>query len=262
MNKNKLSIVVISLDTKLSFLKTIESIINQKNKNFEIIVVDGDSKDGTAEEILKMKNIFSNYLIEKDKGIYDAMNKGINYASGNWTIFLNSGDTLFNSETIDYLLNEDLINYDIVFGHTIVKNNNLEYLMYSNYFNNKCVQMPFCHQSSMVKTNILKSIKFNLNYRLSADFNFFYECLITNKSFFNLNKTISVVESGGVSDKQRQRVFSENIKILKNNGKKNGIYKIYFLKFNQLLKDFIKYFLPKKILNLILKIKYKNKIIK
>ena len=93
--KFKISIIVVSLNTKKLFLKTINSILKQKYKNFEIIVVDGKSSDGTQEIILKKKFLFSKYIIEKDKGIYHAMNKGIDLSNSEWTIFMNSGDIFF-----------------------------------------------------------------------------------------------------------------------------------------------------------------------
>ena len=100
-NKFKISIIVVSLNTKKLFLKTIKSILNQKYKNFEIIVVDGKSKDGTINEIRKIKNKKFQFIIEKDKGIYDAMNKGVSKCSGSWVIFLNSGDMFSNKNVLN-----------------------------------------------------------------------------------------------------------------------------------------------------------------
>ena len=90
------SIIVVSLNTKNKFLKTIRSIEKQKYKNYEIIIVDGKSKDGTIDIIKKFKKKKIKFIIEKDKGIYDAMNKGVKISSGKWIIFLNSGD-IFNN---------------------------------------------------------------------------------------------------------------------------------------------------------------------
>jgi glycosyltransferase involved in cell wall biosynthesis len=97
----KLSIVVVSLNTKNEFIKTIGSINSQVYKNYEIIVIDGDSSDGTVDEILKVKENFSNFIIEKDKGIYDAMNKGIRLSKGEWIFFLNSGDIFYNKNILE-----------------------------------------------------------------------------------------------------------------------------------------------------------------
>ena len=95
------SIVVISLNTKNQFLKTINSIKKQKYKKYELIVVDGNSIDGTKEEIKKINLKSKKYIIEKDKGIYDAMNKGIKKSSGKWIIFLNSGDIFYDKNVLE-----------------------------------------------------------------------------------------------------------------------------------------------------------------
>ena len=96
-----ISIVVVSLNTKIEFMKTINSILSQKNKNYEIIVIDGLSKDGTVEEIYKLKNLLFDFKIEKDNGIYYAMNKSIRLIKSDWTVFLNSGDIFFDNNIID-----------------------------------------------------------------------------------------------------------------------------------------------------------------
>ena len=87
----KITVIVVSLNTKYDFLKTIKSIKQQNYKNIETIVVDGDSIDGTKTEILN-DDFIDQFIIEKDNGIYDAMNKGVKISSGDWIIFLNSGD--------------------------------------------------------------------------------------------------------------------------------------------------------------------------
>ena len=99
-----ISIVVVSLNTKNDFVKTISSIEKQEYKNYEVIIVDGDSIDGTKNEIIKKKKIISKTIIEKDKGIYHAMNKGIKVSSGRWIIFMNSGDIFYNKKVLKKLI--------------------------------------------------------------------------------------------------------------------------------------------------------------
>ena len=112
----KVSIIVVSLNTKKKFTKTINSILKQKYKNFEIVVIDGKSTDGTKEIIFKKKKYISKFLIKKDKGIYHAMNKGVSLAKGDIIGFLNSDDTYFeNSLNIvnNYFSNNKI---DFLFG--------------------------------------------------------------------------------------------------------------------------------------------------
>ena len=263
MNNNiKFSIVVVSLNTKSDFLKTINSILKQTIKNYEIIVIDGDSKDGTKEEIFRMKNIISKFLIEKDKGIYDAMNKGIKLAQGEWSIFLNSGDKFFDNSLLSQINEVDIKKYDIIHGNTVIKNNFLSYIAKSKNFNRKTLLMPFCHQSCFIKTNIMKENMFNLDYFLSSDFNLFHQLYLQKRVFHKIDKFISIVIAGGLADREREKVFNENQTILKQKYNKNyflyfSLYRIYYS-----INKLIKFFLPTKIWFLILRIKYRKRIIK
>ena len=127
-NKVVISIIVVSLNTNLKLKATINSIRKQSYNKFEVIVIDGLSKDESIETIYKNKDILNKYLIEKDDGIYDAMNKGIKLAEGTWTIFLNSGD-IFYDENI--LLNFSKIlekkDEDVIHADTVVRNENMKY---------------------------------------------------------------------------------------------------------------------------------------
>lgn len=265
MNENtkiKFSIIVVSLNTKNFFLETIDSIINQSFNNYEIIVVDGFSEDGTKDEILKKKKYFSHFIIERDKGIYDAMNKGIKLAQGEWSIFLNSGDKFFDNSLLSQINEVDIKKYDIIHGNTVIKNNFLSYISKSKNFNRKTLLMPFCHQSCFIKTNIMKENMFNLDYFLSSDFNLFHQLYLQKRVFHKIDKFISIVIAGGLADREREKVFNENQTILKQKYNKNyflyfSLYRIYYS-----INKLIKFFLPTKIWFLILRIKYRKRIIK
>ena len=263
MNKMliKVSIIVVSLNTKIDFLKTIESIKRQTYKNYETIVIDGKSNDGTVDEINKIKDNLSNFIIEKDTGIYDAMNKGIKMSSGKWIIFMNSGDLFYKKDTLHNFLSKNTNNYDIVYGDTVVKTKYLKYVVKSKPFEYKTLLMPFCHQSVFVKSNILKKRNFSLIYRFSSDFDFFYYCYSSRKKFRKIDHIIAKVKAGGVSDKNRQMVFNENLNIIKKKGNKSLLYLLYFKKISQYIKDVIKFILPDFIQELILKKKYKDNLI-
>jgi glycosyltransferase involved in cell wall biosynthesis len=258
MSRINLSIIVVSLNTKNKFIKTIQSINSQTYNNYEIIIVDGKSTDGTIEEILKIKNFFLKYLIENDKGIYDAMNKGIHLASGNWVIFLNSGDVFCNRNVLKNIFKiSALEKKDIIFGNTYVKNYNLKYFIKSKKFSNKTNIMPFCHQSTLVKTPIIKKNKFSLKYKYSSDFNFFYKCFLNNKFFYDSNLSIATVEANGLSDKNRNKVYNENIQILKKyNYNLFLIVNLWLLKLVNSVKCCFKFILPSPVINWILKFKY------
>ena len=261
---NKVSIIVVSLNTKDDFIETIKSINNQTYKNFEIIVIDGKSNDGTEDEINQMRDSFSKIIIEKDNGIYDAMNKGIALVKGEWTVFLNSGDTFFEKVTLERIFDNNKFSYiDVIFGNTIINNKKYKYKYKSmgKKFEKSTVIMPFCHQSSFIKSSLFKKNLFNLDFKLSSDFNFFYKCYLQKKNFCRLNIPFATIKSGGISDNKRQQVYSENISIMKTYNKKKNILKIYMLKLLQGFKDILKLIFPEKLKHLILRIKYNKKII-
>lgn len=261
MNKKiQFSIIVVTLNTKNDFLKTIKSIKKQTFKNFEIIIVDGKSTDGTVGIIKKLKNKKIKFIIEKDKGIYDAMNKGVKYSTGNWVIFLNSGDMFFNNNILSKIYKNNISNHDILFGDTIVDNKFFNYHIKAQTFSKNTKLMPFCHQSTIIKKNVFINFNFSLKYKIAADFDFFLKCYSKQKKFFNLNFSISKIKAGGLSDINRDKVYEENIQILKKN-KTNYflIFQLKVIKVTYYLKKFFKYFLPNKWVLLALKFKY-NKI--
>ena len=258
----KFSIIVVSLNTKKDFIKTIQSIKKQKYKNYEIVIIDGKSSDGTIEviKVLKSKNI--KFIIEKDNGIYDAMNKGIKNSKGDWIIFLNSGDIFYNNSTLKMIAQQNIDNQDILFGDTIIDNYDFNYLVKANNFTKNTYLMPFCHQSSLVKKKLIQKIKFDKKYKIASDFNFFIKCFNKKKLFFNLDMVISKISAKGLSDKNRNKVFNENIKILStNNYSFFLILKLWQKKIFNFLNCILKLILPKFCILYLLKVKYSKYVI-
>ena len=120
----KISIVTICLNN--DFLeKTIESVINQTYIDFELIIIDGGSTNEKCIDTLSKYSSFKNIIIvsEKDKGIYDGMNKGIAKAKGDYIIFVNAGDELISNNILDIAI-QQIDNYDVIYGNLEVKEEN------------------------------------------------------------------------------------------------------------------------------------------
>ena len=113
-----ITIISVSYNCKKDVKKTIESLKTQTHKNFEYLVIDGKSKDGTVEEIEKHRKCFKYMTIfsEPDKGIYDAMNKGVSKASGKYIFFLNFGDCFCNENVLNDMVQKMKLNADICYG--------------------------------------------------------------------------------------------------------------------------------------------------
>ena len=263
MKKNtKFSIIVVSLNTKNDFVKTINSIYNQRYNNFEIILVDGNSNDGTILEINKLNKKIKKKIIEKDKGIYHAMNKGIKHITSDLTIFLNSGD-IFNNRNILNKINlifKKKKEIDIIVGKNIVK---ASFKYFSNYkkINDLTFSSVFSHQSTFIKSKLFLEKKYDLKYKIAADFEFFKYFYKKNKVFYYTNLIFSTSKVYGISDKNRLLALSEFYDISKkyNNNKKTSFFIKYVCNFFYIsLVNLIKLIIPKKITLMILKFKYRN----
>lgn len=168
-----ISIITVSYNAVESIEETILSVINQTYSNIEYIIIDGGSTDGTVDIIKKYSDKIAYWVSESDKGIYDAMNKGIKVASGEWINFMNSGDSFFDNNVVKNLINRLTVRKSkILYGDTYFKKGTdliLNKAKSLSYFRKG---MPFCHQSVFVSSDII--IPFNLNFKIAADYNFFY----------------------------------------------------------------------------------------
>lgn len=167
---NKVSVVSVCYNDYENLEKTILSVIAQikKGADLEYIVIDGGSNDGTLDLFEKYKSFISISLSEKDSGIFDAMNKGLNIASGDSIVFLNSGDVFFDKFNLkSFQENNDLVNYSI-FTYTIQKDKSISYLRPKR---NKKVYTfrDFGHQGCFISKNSYKKFKFNKDLSISAD---------------------------------------------------------------------------------------------
>jgi len=247
------SIITVVLNGENIIRTTLDSIANQTYKNFELIVIDGGSTDNTIEMVnCFQKNINLKYLTEKDDGIYDAMNKGIELSKGKWILFMNAGDCLFDQDTLQYLASSIKSTDHIIYGdNKVIYSSKKQKVRKAGQYKDLWKGSQFCHQSSIIKSDIHKRIKFNTSYRLAADFDFFYQCNKDNLTFRKVNAIISKTSAGGVSDTQRIKVIKEWQTIAGKNFFINSFY--FLLIFIELSKKTLKkiitfpsYFLTKK----------------
>lgn len=121
----KISIITICFNAAADLENTVASVRSQKYKDYEYIVVDGGSNDGTVEVINKSLDVITKWVSEPDKGIYDAMNKGINMASGDWVIMMNAGDVFADSDVLQNVFSHvipDKITF--LYGDTLSRQKN------------------------------------------------------------------------------------------------------------------------------------------
>lgn len=209
----KISIILVCKNSKHTISKTLKSVIYQTFKNFEIIVVDGDSTDGTKECLKEFKKNITHMIIEKDNGISEAFNKGLNKANGEWIYFLNSDDYLISNdilEKISFKL-EDSCNF-VIGKVTLIneRNQNVGEFGGNNInFHKMKYYNVIPHQSSFIKKSLFNKINmFDVNLKFSMDYEFYWK----NKNKLKIKLIdicVASVKIGGASEKNFINLFKE-----------------------------------------------------
>lgn len=216
----KISIVTINYNNAKGLEKTIHSVTSQTYfDKVEYVIIDGGSTDGSKELIEQNKDKISYWCSEHDKGIYNAMNKGVSHSNGEYMLFINSGDMLFAPTSIERIYNK--LDADIVYGDLCVIYNARnkafikEYPAIINEEYMKNESLP--HPSSFIKRNLLERYKYNENFKIISDWAFFYEQILLNRcSYKHVHEIVSVFYLGGVSSNtslinEEKKVFYEEI---------------------------------------------------
>ena len=248
MNKlPKISIITVAYNAVDTIEETILSVINQTYSNIEYIIIDGGSIDGTIDIIKKYSDNISYWISEPDKGIYDAMNKGINIATGEWINFMNAGDIFYNFNTLVDIFEINRTFADVVYGDRISKCSFGEFYHKVDTLDKFNKYFPIFHQSTFIKTKILKNNKFDLKYKICADYNQLYQLYKQNYTFHYLPISISICEcENGVSTLEKNQIkrMAENELII--NGfisfKAKISFKLVYIK--GFLKTCVKYIYP------------------
>lgn len=201
------TIITVVFNSVETIEKTIKSVIEQENTDFEYIIIDGGSTDGTVGCVQQYEDKISYWVTEKDNGIYDAMNKGIKQAKGEWIIFMNAGDCFVNNQILTNVLQtidkSNLHNVDILYGDStaVYQNGSKKLYIASDYVKKQWKGPIFRHGAMFVKAHLQKEYPFILDkkYAVCADFEFIYHMVHLNKTFANLRQEIIHFQAEGVS---------------------------------------------------------------
>lgn len=213
---NVISVITICYNAKNELEKTIQSVASQNYDYIDFVVIDGGSKDGTIGIIKKYENSVSKWISEPDHGIYDAMNKGIGLASGDWIIFMNAGDVFYNNEVVSKLAGKEFNpNTGIIYGDVELDFGKPGKIIKSfAKFNTKDVVTELCHQSVMTNAKILKQIKYDTSFKIMADLNSFRKIYDMGYGFEYVPMVISTFEvTNGISSKKPFVSLNEICKI-------------------------------------------------
>lgn len=200
---NKISIITINYNDAVGLEKTIKSVLNQGYINLEFIIVDGGSDDGSKEVIEKYRSSFKYSVSERDTGIYNAMNKGIRQATGDYLLFLNSADVLIEDKnmlsTIQEKLSKDIVAFDCLLeksGKIVGRRSHINKpTLYYAY------KKGFKHQSTFIKRSLFEKIGlYNENYKIASDYEFWIRAFLDSKTTSKSYQiSIAIFALGGIS---------------------------------------------------------------
>ncbi len=194
-----LSIITINYNNVLGLKNTIESVISQSYQSFEYIVIDGDSNDGSKEVLNRFKNKITCAISEPDSGIYNAMNKGVKKASGDYCLFLNSGDTLADENVLEKLVRCSFT-ADIIVGDTLLSNSSKIWKSPDSVSLLTLMKGSLSHQSSLIRRTLLLEYPYDETKKIISDWKFCIETLVVhNKHYQKYNSVISLYDKTGIS---------------------------------------------------------------
>lgn len=215
----QISIITVVYNARDILEGTILSVLNQTYTNIQYILVDGLSTDGTLEIIRKYESQIAKWTSNKDKGIYDAMNKGLEMASGDYILFLNAGDKLKEPQTISRIFEENP-SADIYYGRVDLINGSGQVLGERRLkppleLNWKSFRwgMLVSHQAFIPKRALAET--YNLSFRISADIDWCIRCMKKAKTLVNTKQVISEYLVGGESRKNTLISWKERFKIMR-----------------------------------------------
>ena len=212
----RFSIVTINLNNRAGLEKTIQSVIKQECTDYEYIIIDGGSSDGSAEVIREYQGALSYWASERDTGIYNAMNKGLKQAHGEYVCFLNSGDCFYSSQVLADMHRKGTAP-DVFCGRVITTGgsggkasppwrNGTLYFIIKN----------FCHQAAFMRTRLCRKHPFDETYRICADRKMLLSLLFHESATFKpINEFIAYFDTTGISHTAAATMLKEDARSLK-----------------------------------------------
>lgn len=217
MKMPRLSVITVVFNNVRDIERTMLSVLNQTYTNIEYIIIDGGSNDGTLELIDKYKDRITKVVSEKDNGIYDAMNKGLTLATGEYVLFMNSGDEIYASDTVEKVF-DSAPDADIYYGETEMFDEKWRSLGQRRHkspeklsFTSFKYGMSVSHQAIYIRRSLTSP--YSSEYKLSADIDWILNVLKKAKKIVNADCYVAKYMVGGMSKKKHRESLLERFEI-------------------------------------------------
>lgn len=220
----KITVVTVCFNEERNIAKTVESVLSQTSSDFEYIICDGGSGDKTVEIARSYEDAFAKKGVkftvnsERDKGIYDGMNKGIELASGDYVYFLNAGDW-FYSDTVLAEIIEKMGDKapEVVYGDCLCVDRGVAKIFVSDH-THLSEYMSIAHPATLVRADVIKENVFDISYKIAADYNMMLTLYSKGCEFFKIDVTVSKFSADGVSSIRIVRTAEETCDVRERNG--------------------------------------------
>lgn len=217
--ENIISIIIATYNAEKYIRRALNSVYSQDYKNIECIVVDGKSSDRTIDIVEEYRKKGVRYISEKDLGIFDALNKGIKLATGEWIYILGADDELLPNGLSNFFSVKNYHNYDIIYGNTIDRydDGHMRYPQSKDY---KLVkyQMFCCHQGMLMKKSMIEELGgFDIAFPLEADFDLTLKAYLKKYKFKQIYLPIAYFSLQGATGTRTDFFDKEHYNILKKN---------------------------------------------
>lgn len=241
-----ISIITVSYNAVSSIEQTILSVIHQDFEDYEYIVVDGGSTDGTVEVIQKYQDKITLWVSESDKGIYDAMNKGIGLAKGFWINFMNAGDSFYDLHIFKSIFSVPRTS-EVIYGDNMLCYQWCQILLSPDEISQTDQYMVFGHQTAFTRRELLLKYLFDCSYKIAADYDFFYRVYKNGHRFEYIPMCVSRFSAtDGVSTNNPIITFLEDSKINGHDKSKKWHFMLFKLKMRLVFRKWVLFFLPSK----------------
>lgn len=219
--KPRVTVVTVCLNAEADLEKTILSVLSQDMQDFEYVVLDGGSEDGTLDLIGKYDSHIAYWRSEHDGGVYHAMNGAVDVARGNWVLFMNAGDTFADQTALTRMFAQVPETADVVYGHHLYRKSGVDIFsraadfettwsqLRSGRFSKNWLGRIPGHQATAVRRELLGSLRFDTNYKIAADHDLLFRARQHGAEFFNCDELISVYVGGGFSERQYEQCKQE-----------------------------------------------------
>jgi glycosyltransferase involved in cell wall biosynthesis len=210
----KISVVTINLNRRAELEATIKSVVAQSYPNIEYVVVDGGSNDGSVELIKEWSSRINHWISEADAGIYDAMNKGVRVATGQWVIFMNAGDRFHDESVVADIFAEPRDDAELIYGHSLLwyPREGIERFVAAESPSVLPLRMNCSHQSLFARRTVLLRRPLSVDL-LAADYEFLARMHSEGARFKAVDRVVSVCANGGISDMNRVQSHFQRWKI-------------------------------------------------